>query len=70
MSTLPLLTPAQAADRLGLSVSRVKQFCEEGRIGQRVGRRWIICRDELEQFAKIPRPNGRPRSRNGNGVRG
>jgi excisionase family DNA binding protein len=60
VSTLDLLNVTQAAELLGLSAERVGQFCREGRIGQKVGERWVIPRDELEQFRKIPRQTGRP----------
>jgi len=69
MSTLPLLSPRQAAEEMGLSLSRIKQFCAEGRIGQRVGKRWVILRDELEQFQKIPRPHGKALARKSNGAK-
>ena len=60
MSTLPLVSVAEAADVLGLTQVRVGQFCREGRIGQKVGGRWVISMDELHQFAKIPRNPGKP----------
>jgi len=59
MTSLPLVNCEQAAKYLGLSSVRVRQFCLEGRLGQKVGNQYIISRDELEQFAKIPRDPGR-----------
>lgn len=66
VSTLELMTPEQAAKELGVSADRVRQFCKEGRIGQKVGGRWVIPADEVKMFQKIPRGTGRPR---GNGQR-
>jgi excisionase family DNA binding protein len=64
MSTLALVTPAEAAEILGVSPGRVRQFCREGRIGQEFDGRWVIPRDELDQFAKLPRKHGRPAQSN------
>ena len=61
VSTLSLVSVIEAADFLGITTERVRQFCREGRLGQQVGDRWVIPEDELKQFAKIPRPNGRPK---------
>jgi hypothetical protein len=56
----PLLTTAQAADILGLSVQRIKQLCTEGRMGRKVGRDWVISVEDLERNRERPGP-GRPR---------
>ena len=56
---MELLDVAQAAEYLGLSKARVRQFCGEGRLGQKVGSRWVIEKGDLERFAKIPRKVGR-----------
>lgn len=64
MSTMPLLSVVQAANRLGLSKGRIQQFCKEGRIGQLVGDVYVIHEDELKKFAKQPRKPGRPKSHN------
>lgn len=60
MSTFELLTTAQAAAELGLSEIRVRQICAEGKLGQRIGRQWLISAEELRQFKKVPRPVGNP----------
>lgn len=60
MSTILLYSPAEAAEFLGLSEVRVRQFCMSRRLGQKVGRQWVIPADELHQFAKIPRKEGKP----------
>jgi len=49
----------KAAEILEVSVERVEQFCREGRLGQKVGNRWLIHPEDLKRFAKIPRPTGR-----------
>jgi len=57
-----LLTTAQAADILGISEQRVRQLCAEGRMGQRVGRDWVITADDIERNRERPGP-GRPPGR-------
>lgn len=59
-----LLSPQQAAERLGVSLSRIHQFCQDGRLGQRVGGVWIIADSDLREFAKMPRQPGRPAEKN------
>jgi len=55
-----LLNTRKAAQRLRVSVSRVKQFAQEGRIGRKHGSRdWLFTPEELARFAKTPRPRGR-----------
>jgi excisionase family DNA binding protein len=60
-SIMELLTIKQVAEELGLSENRVREFCQEGRLGEKVGHQWIITRAELEDFKKIPRERGNPR---------
>lgn len=49
-------SPIEAADVLGISARRVRQFCDEGRFGtRRSARSWVIKRKELVMF----RANGR-----------
>ena len=55
------MTVEEAAQELELKPERVRAFCREGRLGRRVGRQWVITREELEAFKQIPRPPGRPR---------
>jgi hypothetical protein len=59
-STAKLLSPQQAAARLGLSLRRIHQFCKSGRLGQPVGGVYVIPEDDLRKFAKKPRNPGRP----------
>ena len=48
----------QAAYILTLNPRRVREFCEDDRLGRRVGNRWMIGVEELIQFAEVPRPVG------------
>lgn len=57
-SKITLLSPAEAAERLGVSVRRVQQYCQQGRLGQHVGTRYVIRADELRRFR--PNPTGIP----------
>lgn len=56
-----LLTVAQAAERLGLTAWRVRQFVADGRLpATRYGQRqYLITEEALEAFAAVPRPAGR-----------
>jgi len=58
-----LLSIPEAAERLGLSPSLVRRYCRQGRLGQRVGGRWVISEIELVRFDKEPRPVGYPKGR-------
>ena len=58
-----LLTIKEAAKELGVSPRRINQFCKEGRIGKQYSWQWLITREELEAFKKLPRPEGRPRKK-------
>ena len=55
-----LLTVQQVAKELNRSEKRVREYCREGRLGQKIGRQWVITRAELEAFKKIPRKHGAP----------
>ena len=59
-NSMKLLSPQEAAARLGLSLSRVHQFCQAGRLGQRVGNVYVIAEDDLREFSRQPRNPGRP----------
>jgi excisionase family DNA binding protein len=60
VSTEKFLSTKDAAKLLNVSQVRVRQFCQEGRIGQRVGNRYLILRDEIVDFLRKDRPKGRP----------
>jgi excisionase family DNA binding protein len=59
-SNLKLVTPQEAAERLGVSLRRVHQFLADGRLGQPLGGVYVITEDDLREFAKQPREPGRP----------
>ena len=51
----------EAAEKLGLSVERVRQLIQEGKISaQKVGRDWIIPEQELDNV-KVYGKAGRPK---------
>jgi excisionase family DNA binding protein len=63
-----------AAEMLGLSEVRVRQFIESGRlpatnIGSELKPRYVLKASEVEAFAKLPRtdgyPKGKPRQKEG-----
>lgn len=56
----PLVTTAQAADILDLSVQRIQRLCADGRMGRKVGRDWVISVEDLAAEQVRP-PAGRPR---------
>ena len=58
---MDLVNVAYAAEYLGISGSMVRVFCRAGRLGQKVGKQWVIEREDLERFAKLPRKVGRPK---------
>jgi excisionase family DNA binding protein len=55
-----LLTTAEAADRLGISEVRIRQLCQDGRLGRKIGRDWLFTAEEVESFRRQSRPTGRP----------
>jgi excisionase family DNA binding protein len=55
------LTTAQAAEALGLSEGRVRQFVMRGQIARtKLGHLNLISRKDLEAFRKTDRPPGNP----------
>lgn len=60
------VTAYVAAKRLGVTASRVRLLCKQGRITARkceCGRDWLIDETELTKFASIKRKPGRPAAR-------
>lgn len=49
-----------AAALLGLSAVRVRQFCQERRLGTWNGSSYTITRQELRDFSRVDRPHGKP----------
>ena len=61
---MDILTVAEVAAELGLSKNTVRVFCQKGRLGTKVGRQWLITREELDVFKSIPRkPGPRPKKK-------
>lgn len=68
MST-PLITTAEAADRLGLTIRAVQKMIEAGRLtARKVGRDYLIDPDALENIPKQA-PGRPPKSSRKNGNR-
>jgi excisionase family DNA binding protein len=63
------LTTKQAAERLGVSDSRVRQMILEGVIknGQKFGRENVISEAEVKRLESLDRKPGRPAKKNGKG---
>lgn len=55
------LTITQAAERLELSAGRVYMLCRAGRLGQKIGRQYLIDSADLARFRRLRRRPGRPR---------
>lgn len=56
-----MLTVADAAQRLGVSERRVRQYIEESRLpAQKFGRDWLIREEDLSAFSQQERKTGRP----------
>ena len=60
LSGVKIVPVSTAAYELNVSVRRVQQFCEEGRLGSKVNGNPVITRAELDAFKEIPREPGRP----------
>ena len=57
-----MVNATQAARILGISGNRMGELIAAGRIpAQQVGRQWLMLLDDVREFAKQPRPAGRPR---------
>lgn len=63
MMAAKTLTPAEAAPKLGLALPTVYVYCQQGRLGEMVDGRYRITREELREFARIPRKPGWPRGK-------
>lgn len=63
MSIGKYLTTKEAADAAGVSVGRIYQLANGGRIqvAERIGMAMLFDKAEVERFKKIPRIMGRPR---------
>ncbi len=64
--TLPddAITLAQAAELLGIDVSRLRRLAARGVLrARKIGRDWVTTRRDVDEFAAIERPPGWPRGR-------
>ena len=43
---------SQAGKRIGLSEQRIRKLCSQGRIGRKIGCRWIIEHEDLMELAR------------------
>ena len=55
-----LLTVSQAAEVVGVTTRRMRQFFQEGRLGFVLGTIYVATREQVEEFAKIERKPGNP----------
>lgn len=54
-----LITAQQAAAMLGIDETLVRRYCRVGRIkADKFGRAWMIAREDVEEFAQVPRKVG------------
>jgi excisionase family DNA binding protein len=51
-SVVEMLTPAQAAKKMGLNVQTVREWCREGKVGVKAGGKWLISPDEVKQYLR------------------
>lgn len=59
-----LLTVREAAERLGVDVSRIRVLIGAGRLpADKFGRDWLIKEKDLSAFAAVPRVAGRPKGK-------
>jgi excisionase family DNA binding protein len=57
---IELMTVAEVAEDLQVSQEYIRKLCQAGRLGRKVGRQWLITREELQAFKATRRPPGRP----------
>jgi excisionase family DNA binding protein len=58
---LALITTTEAASRLGVNQSRVRQLILSGQLpGKKYGRDWMVDEDDLSRYQEVRRPVGRP----------
>ncbi len=55
-----LLSTTQTADILGISEIRIRQLCQEGKMGTKVGNTWVITPEDVERN-RVRRGPGQPR---------
>lgn len=57
---MELISATQAAQELGVTTRWIQRLCKDGRLGQKVGKQYIITRQDLDKFKSIPRKVGKP----------
>lgn len=57
---IEIVDQLDAARELGVTKNQVQNLCCQGRLGTHIFGRFLITRQELDEFKKIPRPVGRP----------
>ena len=63
-TTSEIYTAAEAGKILGILGATVRQYCLSGRLrATKVGRDWLIEKQEIERFQAIPRKVGNPQFR-------
>ena len=56
-----MMTTKEVAEYLGLTEQSVRLYLNRGTLkGHQFGRTWMIALEDLQAFAAIPRPPGRP----------
>ena len=55
-----ILDITTAAKELGIAKTTLRQHCQNGYLGQKIGRDWIITRSDLENYKEKRRAPGRP----------
>lgn len=60
-SVMNMISVKEACKILGLSPTRVRQLIKDGRLpAEKIGRTFVLNREDVEAFASTPRPQGRP----------
>lgn len=54
MATQQLFSVQQAAVKLGLTDSRIRQICREHEIGVLLGRDRVLTEDDIQQIQNLP----------------
>lgn len=58
---MDVISVTEASKILKVSTNRVREFIHQGRLkAELIGRTYVLLRSDVEAFAKIPRPDGRP----------
>ena len=59
------ISSSEAAKRLGIHPMSIQQLCRDGKLkAEKIANRWLIRREDLDEFAKIYVPTvGRPRQK-------